>query len=148
MAETVPEYNIITGRRNNSFPKVAIPYPVSKYAETDYNQQTNSDAIAKAQPKRFSEMYMHNMPDLHNVDDIPEQSQVLHASLNKPSLGYTNTDISDKQSRIRLEHHGASIQTIRLQPCVGGGETAHTSKIFKGSNWCVRYWRGSPWGLP
>ena len=106
MAESVPEYNIITGRRNNSFPKRSDTMYLGKISNMPKRsvatRQTNRlDDIAKAQPKRFSEMYTHNMPDLHNVDDIPgAKPGVLHASLNK-------------QNRTRLEHHGASTQTIR-----------------------------------
>ena len=105
MAETVPEYNIITGRRNNSFPKRSDTMYLGKISNMPKRsvatRQTNRlDDIAKAQPKRFSEMYTHNMPDLHNVDDIPgAKPGVLHASLNKPSLGYTNTDIPGSQAK-------------------------------------------------
>ena len=105
MAESVPEYNIITGRRNNSFPKRSDTMYLGKISNMPKRsvatRQTNRlDDIAKAQPKRFSEMYTHNMPDLHNVDDIPgAKPGVLHASLNKPSLGYTNTDIPRSQAK-------------------------------------------------
>ena len=78
MAESVPEYNIITGRRNFPFPKRSDTMYLGKISNMPKRsvatRQTNRlDDIAKAQPKRFSEMYTHNMPDF-NVDDIQEQS--------------------------------------------------------------------------
>ena len=105
MAEAVPDYNIITGRRNNYFPKRNDTMYLGKIKnqpkrQTSTRQTNRLDDIAKAQPRRFSEMYTHNMPDLHNVDDIPgARPGVLHASLNKPSLGYTNADIPGSQAK-------------------------------------------------
>ena len=105
MAEAVPEYNIITGRRKDTFPKRTDTMYLGKIKNQPRRnvptRQTNRiDDIGKAQPRRFSEMYTHNMPDLYNVDDIAgARPGVLHASLNKPSFGYTNTDIQGSQAK-------------------------------------------------
>ena len=99
MAEAVPEYNIITGRRVEAFPQRSDTMYLGKIknapkVEVPTRPSNRTDDIKAAQPRRFSEMYTHNMPDLYNVDDISgAQPGVLHASLNKPSFGYTNADI-------------------------------------------------------
>eukprot|EP00943_MAST-04B_sp_MAST-4B-sp1_P000806 g806.t1 len=123
MAESVPDYNIITGRRNNSFPKRSDTMYLGKITnqpkrQTSTRKTNRLDDIAKAQPRRFSEMYTHNMPDLHNVDDIPgARPGVLHAALNKPSLGYTNADIPGSQ---------AKPYTFKTSRCVDPNDPSYT----------------------
>jgi hypothetical protein len=105
MAEAVPEYNIITGRRNHVFPQRSNTMYLSKIDNrqrvTMQERQTNrTDDIDMAQPQRWSEMYTRNMPDLHGVKDIVgAQPSLLHRKLNKPQRSLTNNDIPGTKAK-------------------------------------------------
>ena len=105
MAESVPEYNIITGRRNTVFPSRNDTMYLSKMANKPRAQMSQritnrTDDIDMAQPQRWSEMYTRNMPDLHGVRDIEgAQPSLLHRELKKPKRSLTNDDIPGTKAK-------------------------------------------------
>jgi hypothetical protein len=105
MAEAVPEYNIITGRRNTVFPGRSGTMYLSKIENKNraaiQERKTNrTDDIELAQPQRWSEMYTRNMPDLHGVRDIDgARPSLLHQNLNKPKRSLTNDDIPGTKAK-------------------------------------------------
>lgn len=123
MAEAVPEYDIITGRRKHVFPQRAdtmylssIPNRLRRDVEPRRTNRT--DDIDRAQPQRWSEMYTRNMPDLHSTADIKgAQSQTLHRDLNKPKRNLTNDDIPGTK---------AKPYTFKTTRCVDPNDPSYT----------------------
>ena len=105
MAEAVPEYNIITGRKNTVFPSRQDTMYLSSIPNRSRNLKisriTNQTSdIDKAQPRMFSQMYTRGMPDLYNTQDISgAQPQALHSKLNKPHYNLRNDDIEGSQAK-------------------------------------------------
>ena len=118
----MPEYNIITGRRNNVFPSRADTMYLSKISNRHkrpvQERKTNrTDDIDMAQPQRWSEMYTRNMPDLHGVGDI-EGAQP--AKLHRGKAGATN-----RLSNEDIPGTTAKPYTFKTTRCVDPNDPAY-----------------------